>query len=144
MLIATATTKTNLSIADERTCFVAGQLLLAREPEQTSPGARLESSTARIVEIQHRVVGRSLVLEYANFGGSIFLHAAVTIEMIGGDIQHHCDMRMKSLDSLKLKALYLDYVDSFGGRIIDQQDNWSPDVASNQGSLTGTRNEISA
>src|SRR5262252_493971 len=70
------------------------------EPEDLRFGLRGDHLGQLVFGIQHKEVVGLLVLSYPRLHRRIILKAAVPVQMVGRNVQHHCDPRTKLLDRL--------------------------------------------
>ena len=114
-------------IDDSGTSGVVGRkehLLRARRARQRQ---RL-----RIVGVDHRPVVWSLVRENPRLRGAVHVHRAVTIEMVGRQVQQHGNPRMKRVRRLELKAADLDDVKRLRRRCRDLRAQRRADVSADE------------
>ena len=82
-----------------------------------------------VVGVEDGVIGGSLVFENAFLGGKVLVEAAVAVEVVGSDVEHDRDFRMKGLDGLQLEAGDFEDVVGVVGGVGDQRNGGRPDVA---------------
>src|SRR5581483_948349 len=125
----------NLAGFDERTPFY---FPFPAEPDFLPRGALRKPRRSRIISIEHREVAGRLVLKNPRFGIHVSLEIAVTVEMIGSDVEHHADLWVKAINRPQLKAGDLQNYPTVRRGFLHHGDSGSSDVAAHQ-SLDATR-----
>ncbi len=90
------------------------------------------SAASFVVGVQYGKIFRSLIFEDASFRGGIVFEGVMTVQMVGRDVQHDRNVRMKGLDGLELKAADLQHEPGILGRLIDKSDRRSADISAHQ------------
>src|SRR5215469_18163264 len=111
----------------------AAHVLFAAEPEQLRLGSSRDLQAGGIVSVQHGKVARLLVQENPRLCVHILLKGAMTIKMVGSNVQHHGNSGPKALNGFQLEAGDLEHRDRLRVGFLDERDCWRADIASNQG-----------
>src|ERR1019366_10165096 len=85
----------------------ACDFLQSAEPVHRSLRSGSHLDARRVVRVENGKIVRALVLENASLGGGVIFKRMVPVKVIGGDVQHHCDARVKALYFIHLKAAEL-------------------------------------
>src|SRR4029077_10797183 len=93
--------ETDMRAAGKRSSF---NLFLSAEPEQLRARTSRQSSGGGVVGIQDGEVILTLIFEDALLGVDVIVESLVAIEMVGRDVENHCDSRPKFNDGFQLKT----------------------------------------
>src|SRR5208337_3069738 len=85
-----------------------------------------------VAGIQYQKVLPGLRGKDAFLGCAIIFKAAVTVQMVGGDVENDSDGRMELLRGFELKAGYLQNRPAFVSAGVDECHDRNADVAANQ------------
>src|ERR1035437_3145072 len=94
-----------------------------------------------VVRMQNGEIVRALIFENTSLGRGVILKRIVPVKMIGGDIQHHRNSRMKALDGLQLEAANLQHHPSILGGTLDEGDCRRSDISTTQPLPPPSRND---
>ena len=91
-----------------------------------------------IVSVQDGDIIYMLVLEDVRFGGSVGSHSFMSIQMVGGDVEYHRDMR-GNIHQFQLEAGKFNYSPIFGLNIFQVLDQWESDIPADPGIPWGSQ-----
>ena len=116
--------------------------MLNREP--INPGGRAGSGfdAGGVFGVQHQAVLRGLLGKDALLDAGIVFKAAVTVQMIGRDVEYHGDRGVELLSGFKLEAGDLENRPCLAGAGVDKSHDRDADVAANQRGQAGSREDF--
>src|ERR1035441_10063548 len=122
----------------------ARDFLQPAEPEDGCLRSGSYLDARLVVRIQHGKIVRGLVLENTSLCCGVIFKRMVPVKMIGGDVQHHCNARVKALDGLQLKAADLQHHPSVFGGTLDESNCRRSDVSADQRMTTTSCNNLAS
>ena len=105
---------------------------LTAEPEHVRPRARRQRRRRRVVGVQHGAVGRRLVQEDPCLRVGVAREVAVTVEVVGREVEHRRHPWLERLDRLELERRDLGHHEAVDGERERVGGQRRPDVATDQ------------
>src|ERR1035437_10192738 len=116
--------------------------MLNREPENPGHRARGGFFAGGVVGVQHQAVLEGLRGKDALFNRAIVFKAAMTVQVVGGDVENDGDGGMELLGGFELEAGDLKDRPGFVGAGVEQGHDRDADVAANQRGQPGSRKDF--